>query len=254
MKSTGIACLLVVALAVGVQGPVQARPASHFGTPSSMRSGFSSQKSSPPPSAPPSAQRSGNLGSFSKSTPPADPRSNSAAHRDMAQNTAQANALKTYDARRAAATAPPMNDTVARAPQSAPLPVYNQPAYPQQIPQPIIVQPQSNGLMHGVIGFMLGRAMSQHTQMSYPPYGPNPAATPAPPPAPTATVDGAAAPAAAAAMTPVPAPAPSLLASIVRVFFWLLLMSGLVWLVVYMVWKVRRIRAANAARYAFERN
>jgi hypothetical protein len=45
-----------------------------------------------------------------------------------------------------------------------------------------------------------------------------------------------------------------LLASIVRVFFWLLLMSGLVWLVVYMVWKVRRIRAANAARYAFERN
>lgn len=250
MKSTGIACLLVVALAVGVQGPVQARPASHFGTPSSMRSGFSSQKHSPAPSAPPSAQRSGQLGSFSKSTPQADPRSNSAANRDMAQNAAQANALKTYDARRAAATPPPpvANNGVARAPQSAPMPVYNQPAYPQQIPQPIIVQPQSSGLMHGVIGFMLGRAMSPHTQMSYPPYGP----APAPAPAAASTVDGAAAPAAAAAMTP--APAPSFLASAVRLFFWLLLMSGLVWLVVYMVWKVRRIRAANAARYAFERN
>ena len=219
MKSTGIACLLVVALAVGVQGPVQARPASHSGTPSSMRSGFSSQKQHPAPSAPQSNSRS-----------------NSAANRDMARNAAQANALKTYDARRSTAVTTP----------SAPMPVYNQPAYPQQIPQPVIVQPQGNALMHGVIGFMLGRAMSPHTQMSYPPEGPAPA--------PAATVDGAAAPVAAAAMTPAPTPAPSFLASAVRVFFWLLLMSGLVWLVVYLVWKARRLRAAHAARYAFERN
>lgn len=210
MKSTGIACLLVVALAVGVQGPVQARPASHSGTPSSMRSGFSSQKQHPAPSAPQSNSRS-----------------NSAANRDMARNAAQANALKTYDARRSTAVTTP----------SAPMPVYNQPAYPQQIPQPVIVQPQGNALMHGVIGFMLGRAMSPQPQMSYPPYGAAPApATPA------------------AAMTPAPEPAPSFLASAVRVFFWLLLMSGLVWLVVYLVWKARRLRAAHAARYAFERN
>jgi len=265
MKSTGIAWLLVVALAVGVQGPVQARPASHFGTPSSMRSGFSSQKSLPAPSALPSSARSSGPGSFGKAAPQTDPRSSSASSRDMAQNAAQANALKTLDARRAAAAPPPLsptppvNDTASRAPQPAPMPVYNQPAYPQQLPQPIIVHQHGSGLMSGVVGPMLGRAMSQQAQMSYPPYGQSYPAGPAASagtPAATVNADGSTAPAAAAAMTPVPAPAPqpSFAASVLRVFFWLALMSGLVWLVVYMVWKVRRIRAANAAHYSFERN
>jgi len=269
MKSTGIAWVLVVALAVGVQGPVQARPASHFGTPSSMRSGFSSQKSLPArsaPSAPPSAARGSGPGSFGKAAAPqTDPRGGSAASRDMAQNAAQANALKTLDARRAASApppVPPLNDTVIRAQQPAPMPVYKQPAYPQQLPQPIIVHQHGSGLMSGVVGFMLGRAMSQQTQISYPPYGqgypgapaagsgnPGAAAT-------TANADGWTAPATAAAMTPAPVavPQPSFAATVLRVFFWLALMSGLVWLVVYMVWKVRRIRAANAAHYSFERN
>lgn len=263
MKSTGIAWLLVVALAVSLQGPVQARPASHFGTPSSMRSGFSSQKSLPAPrapSAPPSTARSSGPGSFGKAAAPqTDPRSSSASSRDMAQNTAQANALKTFDARRAAASAPPpvppLNDTASRSPQSAPMPVYNQPAYPRQLPQPIIVHQHGSGLMSGVVGFMLGRAMSQQTQMSYPPYGQGYPAAPAANPA-TVSTDGSTAPVAAAAMTPmpVPAPKPSFAATVLRVFFWLALMSGLVWLVVYMLWKVRRIRAANAAHYSFERN
>jgi len=258
MKSTGIAWLLVVALAFSLQGPVQARPASHFGTPSSMRSGFSSQKSLPAPSAPPSTARSSGPGSFGKAAAPqTDPRSSSASSRDMAQNAAQANALKTLDARRAAASAPPpLNDSASRAPQSAPMPVHNQPAYPQQLPQPIIVQQHSSGLMSGVVGFMLGRAMSQQTQMSYPPYGQGYPAAPAANPGATVNADGSTAPVAAAAMTPVPVPAPkpSFAATVLRVFFWLALMSGLVWLVVYMVWKVRRIRAASAAHYSFERN
>ena len=255
MKSTGIAWLLVVALAVSLQGPVQARPASHFGTPSSLRSGFSSQKSLPAPSAPPANARSSGPGSFGKAAAPqADPGGSSASSRDMAQNAAQANALKTLDARRAAAAPPPLNDTASRAPQSAPMPVYNQPAYPQQLPQPIIVQQHGSGLMSGVVGFMLGRAMSQQTQMSYPPYGQSYPGAPAA--GATVSADGVTAPAAAAAMAPVPAPAPkpSFAASVLRVFFWLALMSGLVWLVVYIVWKVRRIRAANAAHYSFERN
>jgi hypothetical protein len=259
MKSTGIAWLLVVALAVSLQGPVQARPASHFGTPSSMRSGFSSQKSLPAPSAPPSTARSSGPGSFGKAAAPqADLRSSSASSRDMEQNAAQANALKTLDARRAAASAPPpvppLNDTASRAPQSAPMPVYNQPAYPQQLPQPIIVHQHGSGLMSGVVGFMLGRAMSQQTQMSYPPYGQSYPGAPAANSGATVNADGSTAPAAAAAMTPVPVPKPSFAATVLRVFFWLALMSGLVWLVVYMVWKVRRIRAANAAHYSFERN
>jgi hypothetical protein len=270
MKSTGIAWLLVVALAVGVQGPVQARPASHFGTPSSMRSGFSSQKSLPAPSAPPSAARGSGPGSFGKAAPQADPRSSSASSRDMEQNAAQANALKTLDARNAAAAsaaagagavppAPPLNGNFGRPQQSAPMPVYNQPAYPQQLPQPVIVQQHGNsGLMAGVVGFMLGRATSHPAPVYYPPVvvqntpaAGSPGATGG-----TVSADGSTAPAAAAAMTPVPVPAPqpSFAASVLRVFFWLALMSGLVWLVVYMVWKVRRIRAANAAHYSFERN
>jgi len=257
MKSTCLAWFLVVALTIGGNGPVQARPASHFGTPSSMRSGFSSQKSIPTRSVPASGAPQKGPGAFGKAgaTPPAaDPRSASASSRDMEQNVAQANALKTLDARRAATSQP----------LSPPVPVYNQPAYPQQLPQPIIVQPQqqSNWLMHGMIGYMLGRAMSQQTQVSYPPYGPGVGAggagspgTATGTPGAVATVDGVTAPVAAAVMTPLPAPVQhSFAATVLRAFFWLALVSGLVWLVLYVVWKLRRIRAANAAHYSFERN
>jgi hypothetical protein len=95
----------------------------------------------------------------------------------MEQSTAQANALKTLDARRAAAAAPPplppLNDPVLRPQQpGAPPPQYQQPGYqqrPYQQPgQPIIVQQPNNGLMHGVIGFMLGQSLgSGHRDVVY---------------------------------------------------------------------------------------
>jgi hypothetical protein len=71
-----------------------------------------------------------------------------------------------------------------------------------------------------------------------------------------ATLAGSTGATSAAAMAPVPpaAPAPSFGATVLRTLVWLALASGLVWLAIYTVRKLRRIRSANAAHYSFERN
>lgn len=285
MKSTYFAVLLSFSLLFSCDLSAEARPASsHSGTSSGFKGGFSSQKgnygrSAPAPSPPP-AQRSG-PGFFGKAggadaPPPQPSRSGSALSRDMEQNAAQANALKTLDARRNAQAAannpplPPLRDPVMRPQQPGQAPVYNQPGYAQQnLPpqQPIIVQQPNNGFMSGVVGFMLGRAMSHPQPVYYPQNnggqgnggnnggngggnggdwdsGQN------------TTLAGSTGATGAAAMTPVPqaAPAPSFGATVLRTFVWLALVSGLVWLVIYTVRKLRRLRSANAAHYSFERN
>jgi len=93
--------------------------------------------------------------------------------------------------------------------------------------------------MSGLIGFMLGRAMSQSNQpVAYPTTHGNPSA---------ATV-----PAAPPAAVPAPPPEPSFMARVLRVFAWLSVVSLLFWAAVYSVRKFRRLRAAP--NYAFERN
>jgi len=263
MKSFQSALLLTFCLALGTDGMAEARTSSHSGTSSSYKSGFSSQKSNSTrsaPAAPPASRQSG-PGAFGKaagSPASATPRNTSAASRDLDRSAAQANALKTLDARRAAATpaAPPLNDTVAR---QQPSPVYQQ--------APVIVQQPSSGLMHGVLGFMLGRAMSQsHQPVSYPATN-----TPAPAGAPVdygASQAGSGA--AQAGMVngmpglgdPVPAappPAPSFLARVARWLVWLGVLGVMAWAAVYTVRKLRRLRAGNGANgntanYSFERN
>ena len=284
MKSTYFAVVLTLSLLISCDLSAEARPASsHSGTSLGFKGGFSSQKSNfarsaPPPVAAPSpVQRSG-PGAFGKAggadaPPPQPSRSSSALSRDMEQNAAQANALKTLDARRAAAATsaagagaaiPPTGSNVPRPPQPGQPPVYNQPGYSQpNYPQPIIVQQPSNGLMHGVIGFMLGRAMSQPQPVYYPQnnggHGNNGSNTSNNAGdwdnGSTATLSGSTS-ATAAAMAPVPqaAPARSFLATVLRTFVWLALVSGLVWLAIYTVRKLRRLRAASAAHYSFERN
>lgn len=183
--------------------------------------------------------------------------------RDVDQSASRANALKTLDERRAAANnqpLPPLNDTL-RPPQQAqqPSPVYRAPAYPA--PGPGYQQQPSgsgNGLMAGVMGFMLGRAMSQsHQPVAYPTTsGQQPAPQPAATTAATPSADGAVvtgmpglgAPAAASA----PAPHSSFFMSVLRWFAWLSVLSLLMWAVVYSVRKFRRLRAAP--HYSFERN
>jgi hypothetical protein len=92
-------------------------------------------------------------------------------------------------------------------------------------------------MMAGVIGFMLGRAMSQSNQpVAYPTTHGNPPALDAPAPA----------------AVPAPPPEPSFMARVLRVFAWLSVVSLLFWAAVYSVRKFRRLRAAP--NYSFERN
>ncbi|WP_373989719.1 hypothetical protein [Duganella sp. BuS-21] len=280
MKSFRSALLLMVCLAFASKVPAEARPASHSGTSSSFKSGFSSQKNNSTahrqPSAPPANRQSG-PGAFGKqagSPASAQPsRNTSAMSRDVDRSAAHDRALQTYDQRRAADNArplPPRNDTL-RQPQQAqrPSPGYQAPPYPA--PAPVYQQPSSgNGMMAGVIGFMLGRAMSQsHQPVIYPTTSGNQPA-PATAPADTGAATGAAAagspdgtgmvggmpglgtPAPVAAPAAPTPPEPSFMASVLRLFAWLSVLSLLGWAAVYSVRKFRRLRAGP--NYSFERN
>jgi hypothetical protein len=254
MKSFRSALLLMVCLAVAGNVPALARPASHSGTSSSFKSGFSSQKSnsarhSQTP-APPANRQSGPGAFGQQAGSPAQPqRGTSAMSRDVDQSAARANALKTLDERRAASATPqplpPLNDTL-RQPQQAPRP----PAGPY--PGPVYQQAPSgggNGLMAGVMGFMLGRAMSQsHQPVAYPTTsGSQQMQQPA-----TTTQDAATVTGMPGLGAPAAAPKPSFFMSVLRWFAWLGVLSLLMWAVVYSVRKFRRLR--TGPNYSFERN
>lgn len=171
MKSFSSALLLMVCLAIAGNVPAEARPASHSGTSSSFKKGFSSQKSNSAarhskPAAPPANRQSGPGAFGQQAGSPASgqqQRNRSAMSRDVDRSAAEANALKTLDQRRNAANnqpLPPLNDTLRQpaSPAQPPSPVYRAPGYQQQS------SGNGNGLMAGVLGFMLGRAMSQSNQ------------------------------------------------------------------------------------------
>jgi hypothetical protein len=151
--------------------------------------------------------------------------------RDVDQSAARERALRTLDERRAAANA---TQPLPPSPQR-PVPAYGAPPY---APSPVYVPPAqpSNGLMSGLIGFMLGRAMSQGNQPVAYPTTSSPQAAPVP----------------TAAAVPASPPEPSFMARVLRVFAWLSVISLLVWAAIYSVRKFRRLRAAP--NYAFERN
>ncbi|HEX5342960.1 MAG TPA: hypothetical protein VFX55_10725 [Duganella sp.] len=229
----------MVCLAFAGNVPAEARPASHSGTSKSFKSGFSSQKNNSAAHsrpAPPASRQSGPGAFGQQAGSPAQPQRNtSAMSRDVDQSAARERALRTLDERRAAANAPqplpPLNDTLrSPTPPQRPAPAYGAPPY---APSPVYVPPAqpSNGLMSGLIGFMLGRAMSQSNQpVAYPTIQGNPPA----------------------AAVPAPPPEPSFLARVLRLFAWLSVISLLVWAAIYSVRKFRRLRAAP--NYAFERN
>ena len=286
MKPLRSALLLSFCIALGASVPARAEAKPYSGTSSSYKSGFSSQKGNTArsrPSAPPANRQSG-PGAFGKapgSPASAYPRNGSAdtntsaASRDLDRSAAQARALKNLDERRAAAAAPtplpPLNDTPMRAtpmrpgapaPLDARAPVAAPPGYPQQV----IVQQPSSGLMHGVLGFMLGRAMSQANQpVAYPTTtatttAPTTATPAGGAPAPVVNGDGQLTgmpglgdPPAVNARTPAP-PQSSFGASVLRWFAWLGLMSVIAWAAVFAVRKVRKLRAARQPHYSFERN
>jgi hypothetical protein len=268
MKSFHSALVLMICLALAGNASAEARLGQHFGTSSSYKSGFSSQKNNAArkPAAPPAGRQSG-PGAFGKSAgspASAQPQRNtSAMSRDVDQSSARANALRNLEARRAAANTqplPPLNDTLRRPQQAGTAPAD---LMPQPVYQPPVQQSSGNGLMHGLMGFMLGRAMSQSNQpVSYPTVngGQQPAAQP-----PAGAGVGAAA--AGAGMVggmpglgdaPMVAPAApqqrSFGASVLRWFIWLSVLSAMVWAALYAVRKLRRLRAGSKPNYSFERN
>jgi hypothetical protein len=110
--------------------------------------------------------------------------------------------------------------------------------------------------MHGVLGFMLGRAISQSNQpVSYPTVsgGQTASQSAGQTPADGMTVTGMPGLGAPAAV-PAQQPASSFGAGVLRWFLWLSVLSVMVWAVVYAVRKLRRLRAENTTHYSFERN
>jgi hypothetical protein len=163
--------------------------------------------------------------------------------RDVDQSAARANALKTLDDRRAASAMPPPLP-----PQQMPQPQRPAPAGPY--PGPVYQQPGASGnaLMHGMLGFMLGRAMSQTSQpVAYPTTNGN------------QNQPASAGTEAAGMVTGMPgltAPQqpqqPSFFMRVLRWFAWLSVLSLLMWAAVYSVRKFRRLRPGP--NYSFERN
>ncbi|WP_317201343.1 hypothetical protein [Janthinobacterium sp.] len=291
MKSFQIALLVALLLPLGGNALADSRPTGKSsGSSSSYKSGFSSQRGGD--ARPASGSGKSSFGSFGGKQPAAAPRatpsaadegaaparpksgfgsfggargdaaapakSDSALSRELEQKSANANALKTLDARRAAAAAPPplppLNPMLP--PNQAPgynqaQQPYNQAQQPYNQPQqqaPVVVQ-QSNGLGGAVAGYMLGRAMnggSNHGGYNNGAYGnggnngnngnsnggnSNGGVAGAPPAVPQASFGGA----------------------LLRTFVWLAVLGALGWLIYYGVKRLRAGKARSAANYSFER-
>lgn len=177
LKSYNVALVLALLLPLAHVGTVDARPSSS----SSFKSGFSSQRpSSPSKPSYSSAKSSGtSFGSFSRRSAPPDAapqqnkspggfgsfgrgaatpqKSDSALSRKLDRNTAEANALRTLDARRQA-QADAARDTrpVPGYEQGRSAPTYAPPPVQQQQP-PVIVR-QDSGLGHVIAGAMIANA------------------------------------------------------------------------------------------------
>lgn len=265
MKSFKIALLLALMLPVVTDVSAAARPSNS----SSFKSGFSSGKSSsaspsrssssksggfgsfgsrsstpaPAPRAPDAAPaRSGGFGSFGASAPRQDStatpqKSDSALSQRLSKGDAQANAMRTYDERKAA-------EAARNAPAPAPVPAapsyagnggaqpgYNGPGY-GPAPAPIIINNGNGGSGFGniVTGFLLGRAMSPSHAQAYP-----------------GTVGSTGTVAA-------PPGGSSFFMSVLRTFAWLAIIALVGW-GLYFGWKfLRRGSAPSRANYSFDRN
>ena len=156
----------------------------------SFKSGFSSQKRAAPKPAPASYQvppantqtKQTAFGSFGTTTPKLDqkaagqalPQTQSQMSKDLSATAAQSNALKTADARTNANEKVSANNSDSgwfrSGNQNTLPPKTNSIAGGGQAPQPARYQPapqynsgnQSNGLLYGLAGFMIGHSLAQH--------------------------------------------------------------------------------------------
>ncbi len=251
MKSIQIALLLALLLPVAAQVQADSRPSKS----SSFKGGFSSQRATPPVSrnrdpapAPAPAAKRGGFGSFGQAAPrqggsepdggaaPAPQKSDSALSQRLSQGNAEANALRTLDARRAAEQAAnaPRNGPAGNnglGGQGAPTPPV--PA-PVPAPAPVIVQQGGgSGIGNIITGFLLAKAMSpSHAgNNGYPGRVGN---------------GGVAGQDAAGGG--------SFGMTVLRTLAWLAILATIGWLI-YFGWKfLRRGKAPSTANYSFERN
>jgi len=228
LKSYNVAFVLALLLPLAHVGAVDAKPSSS----SAFKSGFSSQRSSASPSKPSysSAKSSGtSFGSFGRGSA-APQKSDSALSQKLDKSTAEANALRTLDARRQA-QADAARDT-------RPVPGYEQgasgrsaPTYappPLQQPQPPVVVRQDSGLGHVIAGAVLANAArGAHANNNGYPGG----------------YAGGTAPAPSGGGT-----------SFLGVFMTLCVLALIGWGVVFAWRRLRRGRDARKPNYSFERN
>ncbi|MDQ1835409.1 hypothetical protein [Massilia scottii] len=115
------------------------------------------------------------------------------------------------------------------------------------MPAPIIVPQNNNGMGNAILGFLLGRSMSNsHANSGYPGNTNNSGMV--------GTVPGSGATSTGPATAAEAAPERSLGKSLLRTFVWLVILSVLAW-VAYLGWKfLRRGKAPSTANYSFDRN
>ena len=257
LKTYQVAFMLSLLVPLAHVDAADAKPS----TSSSFKGGFSSQRSSSASSS--SSSKSGGFGSFSRRSTSSDApaqaskpsgsfgsfgsgaaapqKSDSALSQKLNKNTAEANALRTLDARRQAQadaardTRPvPGHEQGAsgqHAPSYAPPPA----AYPQPQPQAPIIVRQDSGLGHVIAGAVLAnaaRGAHANGNNGYP----------------------GAYPSTQAGGTMAPAPARTGGVSFFGLFLTLCMLALVGWIVYYAWRRMRRARAAKKPNYSFERN
>lgn len=276
MKIFQLALIAALLCAPAGQALADPRP-SNAGKSTSFKGGFSSQKKA---SDSQSQARRGNttsgaynarpnndgsrpkggFGSFnqgSQDMPAQAPtRSRSALSRELEQQNAQANALRTLDERRAARNAPPplppLNPVE---PRNRPQPEYDAPSYSQPRQNGPLVQRSDSGIGGVVTGYVLGRLANGGNRSG----GMNPNngqnngqnagqnAGNAPVTVPNPVGDGP------TANAPASTPTSSFGGSALRTFMWLAALGVAGWLLYF---GIRRLRGGKArgANYSFERH
>lgn len=267
MKSFKIALLLALMLPVVTDASAFSGPSKS----SSFKSGFSSGKSSSASSSRTSSSSKGGFGSFGSrsstsstpapKTPDAAPaksggfgafggssatpqKSDSALSQRLSKGDAQANAIRTYDERKAAEAArnapppAPVPSAPSYAGNGGAQPGYNGPQ-PSYGPAPIIINNGNgnSGFGNIVTGFLLGRAMSP----SHAHAGNYPGTVASGVPAGTGAVAA-------------PPGGNSFFMSVLRTFAWLAIIALVGW-GLYFLWKfLRRGSDSSRANYSFDRN
>lgn len=227
--------LLTMTLLLGLGGAsiADARPTAHFGTPHSFKGGFSSSRgatasgSRAAAPAPSGNRQFGGFGSAKPAAPAVPAPQQSALSKNLDQNAANANALRTLDARRAAAAPAPPAAPVAAVP-----PAPHQYGGPAPVPAPVVVVQQRSGMGDMFMGFMLARSMSGgHATAAVQGTGTGTGAVPA-----AADAGGS-----------------SFGAIFLRTFLWLLIFGAIGWSIWFARRRFKRARQDSAPNYAFER-